>query len=282
MTADISRTVLSRNAILLTDKVALVTGGAAGIGRGIAIGLAEFGADVAVVDIDAEAAEHVCRLVRDKGRRAAAIVADVMDRDAIRAAVDGAVAEFGGLDILVNNAGGTRPIKLVEMTDRQADKQIDLNLKSLISATQAAAKAMIAGGQGGAIINIASIEGLRAAPGYAVYAACKAGMTNFTRTVALELGEHGIRVNCIAPDLVPTELMARFAPQIISEEGRAAQAAYIPLGRAGNFDDCAGVAVFLASAMSGYVTGVTISTDGGAWASSGWTRDGAGGWKLFG
>jgi NAD(P)-dependent dehydrogenase (short-subunit alcohol dehydrogenase family) len=282
MTADISRTVLSRDAILLTDKVAIVTGGGAGIGRGIAVGLAEFGADVAVLDIDAEAAERVCGLVRARGRKALPIVADVLDRDAIRAAVDRTVAELGRLDVLVNNAGGTRPIKLVEMTDRQADKQIDLNLKSLVAATQAAAKAMIAGGAGGSIINIASIEGLRAAPGYSVYAACKAGMTNFTRTIALELGEHGIRVNCIAPDLVPTELMARFAPDIVSDEGRAAQAAYIPLGRAGNFDDCAGVAVFLASAMSGYVTGVTISTDGGTWASSGWSRNGAGGWKLFG
>ena len=282
MSADISRTVLSRDAILLTDKVAIVTGGGAGIGRGIAVGLAEFGADVAIVDIDAEAAERVAALVRDKGRRALAIVADVMDRDAVRAAVDQIAAELGRLDILVNNAGDTRPIKLVEMTDRQADKQIDLNLKSLVAATQAAAKAMIAGGRGGSIINIASIEGLRAAPGYSVYAACKAGMINFTRTIALELGEHGIRINAIAPDLVPTELMARFAPGIVSEEGRAAQAAYIPLGRAGNFDDCAGVAVFLASDMAGYVTGVTISTDGGTWASSGWSRNGAGGWKLFG
>jgi NAD(P)-dependent dehydrogenase (short-subunit alcohol dehydrogenase family) len=282
MTADISRAVLSRDAILLTGKVAVVTGGGAGIGRGIAVGLAEFGADVAVVDIDGEAAERVCALVRDKGRRALAIVADVMDRDAIRAAVERTVAELGRLDILVNNAGGTRPIKLVEMTDRQADKQIDLNLKNLVATTQAAAKAMIAGGAGGSIINIASIEGLRAAPGYSVYAACKAGMLNFTRTVALELAEHGIRVNAIAPDLVPTELMARFAPGILSDEGRAAQAAYIPLGRAGNFDDCAGVAVFLASAMAAYVTGVTISTDGGTWASSGWTRNDAGGWKLFG
>lgn len=282
MTVDISRTVLSRDAILLTDKVAVVTGGGAGIGRGIAAGLAEFGADVVVIDIDPEAAERVCALVREKGRRALAIVADVMDRDAVRAAIERTVAEFGRLDILVNNAGGTRPIKLVEMTDRQADKQIDLNLKSLVAATQAAARAMIAGGRGGAIVNVASIEGLRAAPGYSVYAACKAGMINFTRTIALELGEHAIRVNCIAPDLVPTELMARFAPGIVSDEGRAAQAAYIPLGRAGNFDDCAGVAVFLASDMAGYVTGVTISADGGTWASSGWTRNGAGGWKLFG
>jgi NAD(P)-dependent dehydrogenase (short-subunit alcohol dehydrogenase family) len=141
---------------------------------------------------------------------------------------------------------------------------------------------MIARGAGGSIINIASIEGLRAAPGYAVYAACKAGMLNFTRTIALELAEHRIRVNAIAPDLVPTEGMVRFAPGLLSPEARATQARYIPLGRAGNFDDCAGAAVFLASAMAGYITGVTISVDGGTWASSGWSRDGAGGWRLFG
>ena len=140
---------------------------------------------------------------------------------------------------------------------------------------------MIAGGQGGTVINVASIEGLRAAPFYSVYAACKAGMINFTRTVALELAEHGIRVNAIAPDLVPTAHMAKFAPALLSEEGKAAQARYIPVARAGNLDDCAGAAVFLASAMAGYVTGVTISVDGGTWASSGWTRNDVGGWKLF-
>lgn len=281
MTDAITRTLLTRDAVLLTDRVALVTGGGAGIGRGIAVALAEFGADVAILDIDAEAAERVAALVRDKGRRALSLTADVSDRDALRAAIAHAAAEFGRLDILVNNAGGTRPIPITAITDRQADRQIGLNLKSLIAATQAAAQAMIAGGAGGAIINVASIEGLRAAPSYAVYAACKAGMLNFTRTAALELAEHGIRVNAIAPDLVPTEGMARFAPGILGAESRAQQARYIPLGRAGDFDDCAGVAVFLASGLAAYVTGTTINVDGGTWASSGWTRDEAGGWRLF-
>lgn len=281
---DIARTILSRDAVLLTDQVAIVTGGAAGIGRGIAIGLAEFGADVAIVDIDEAAAETVAGLIRAKGRRAITINANVVDRDAIRAAVDRTVSELGRLDILVNNAGGTRPIKLLDMTDAQADKQIAINLENLVAFTQAAAKAMVGGGRGGSIINVASIEGMRAAPGYSVYAACKAGMLNFTRTIALELGEHGIRVNAIAPDLVPTELMAKFAPSIVSDEGKVAQARYIPLGRAGNFDDCAGVAVFLASKLAQYVTGITINTDGGTWASSGWTRAETAptGWKLFG
>ena len=280
MAEDITRTLLGRDAVLLTEKAAIVTGGGAGIGRGIAVGLAEFGADVAILDINAEAAELVAGLVRDKGRRAIAIAADVMDRDAVRAAVDRTVAEFGRLDILVNNAGGTRPIKLVDITDRQVDRQIAINLQNLFATTQAAAKAMIAGGRGGSIINVASIEGMRAAPHYSVYAACKAGMINFTRTIALELGEHGIRINGIAPDLVPTEAMAKFAPQIVGEQAKEGHRSYIPLGRAGNFDDCAGVAVFLASALSAYVTGVTINVDGGTWASSGWTRDDADGWRL--
>lgn len=279
---DLNRTTLSRSAILLTGKVAVVTGGGAGIGRGIAIAMAEFGADVAIIDIDGAAAEEIATLIRGKGQRAHVIVVDVTDRDAVRAAIASTVETLGRLDILVNNVGGTRPIKLIDITDRQADRQIDLNLKSLVAATQAAARAMIDGGEGGSVINIASIEALRAAPPYSVYAACKAGMVNFTRTVALELAEHGIRVNAIAPDLVPTAHMATFAPGLVSDESKAAQARYIPLGRAGNLDDCAGTAVFLASAMADYITGVTISVDGGTWASSGWTRDDDGGWKLFG
>ncbi len=279
---DVSRTSLGREAILLTGKVALVTGGAAGIGRGIALGLAEFGADVIILDIDAAAAETVASLVRDKGQRAHVAVANVLDRAALRYAIEDSAAALGRLDILVNNVGGTRPIKLVDMTDKQMDKQVDLNLKSVTVGTQTGAKIMIAQGEGGSIINVTSVEGLRAAPAYAVYASCKAGIVSFTRSMALELGEHGIRVNAIAPDLVLTETMARYIPSLFTEKGRAAQTRYIPLGRPGNFDDCAGAAVFLASAMSGYVTGTTMNVDGGTWASSGWLRSGADNWTVFG
>jgi NAD(P)-dependent dehydrogenase (short-subunit alcohol dehydrogenase family) len=281
MSEDVTRMALSRDDILLTGKVAFITGGGAGIGRGIALGFAEFGADVAILDVNAETAETVAALVREKGRKALAITADVTDRAAVRAAVDRIVNELGRLDILVNNAGGTRPLPLLDMADRQLDKRIALNLTSLFVTTQAAAKAMVAGGQGGAIINITSIEGLRAAPNHAVYAACKAGMVNFTRTAALELGEYGIRVNCIAPDLIVTEAMARNSPESLTPEFRKVHSRYFPLGRSGNFDDAAGVAVFLASPMSGYVTGVTISVDGGTFASSGWTRGPDQKWRLF-
>jgi NAD(P)-dependent dehydrogenase (short-subunit alcohol dehydrogenase family) len=281
MSDDVTLTKLNQDAILLTGKIALITGGGAGIGRGIAVAFAEFGADVALLDINTETAEQVAALVREKGRRAIVITADVTDREAVRAAIDRIVVEFGTLDILVNNAGGTRPLSLLDMTDKQADRRIDLNLTSLFTTSQAAAKAMIAGGRGGAIINIASIEGLRGAPMHSIYAACKAGMVNLTRTAALELAEHGIRVNCIAPDVVMTEAMARFNPDALTPAFKKQHASYFPLGRTGNFDDCAGVAVFLASAMSAYVTGVTINVDGGTWASSGWTRDKNGKWRLF-
>lgn len=278
---DINQTLLSRDDVLLTGQTAIVTGGGAGIGRGIALGLAEYGADIVVIDIDVAAAEQVAELVRQKGRRVLVVAADVMNRDAVRAAVDRTVAEFGRLDILVNNAGGTKHVNMVDMHDKQVDKQILLNLQNLVATTQAGAKAMIAGGNGGSIINIASIEGLRAAPGYSVYAACKAGMFNFSRTIALELSQHRIRVNCIAPDLVVTESMLRFAPESMNDAAVVARERYIPLGRGGNLDDCAGVAVFLASKLSTYVTGVSISVDGGTWASGGWTRADEGRWQLI-
>jgi NAD(P)-dependent dehydrogenase (short-subunit alcohol dehydrogenase family) len=281
MIEDLTRTELRRDAILLTDKVALVTGAGTGIGQGIAMGFAEFGAHVAIVDKCGEAAEQSARRLRETGRRALAIEADVADRKAARAAVAATVAEFGRIDILVNNVGGARPTKLLDMTDKQIDRHVDVNLKSVVVLTQAAAKAMIAAGTGGAVINIASIEGLRAAPTWSVYAACKAGMLNFTRTSAVELAEHGVRVNAIAPDFVRTEHMARRSPTVLSPELWEGQARYIPLGRPGDYDDCAGAAVFLASPMANYVTGAVLNVDGGTWASSGWTRDDNGGWRLF-
>ena len=277
----IGQTSLSPDAILLTGKRAIVTGGGGGIGEGIAMALAAFGAEVAIIDINAQAASRVVDAIRAKGGNALAIISDVIDRDAARAALADAVAQLGGLDILVNNAGGTRFLKLVEMTDRQIDRQLDFNLKSLIALTQSAARVMIEQGQGGAIINIASIEGFRAAPFVSVYAACKAGMLNFTRSAALELAEHRIRVNAIAPDLVPTPAMMAMSPTLSTSEGAEAVERYIPLGRPGSFDDCAGAAVFLASSMASYITGTTLNVDGGTWASSGWTRNGEGGWRLF-
>lgn len=267
--------------IRLDSQCALVTGGANGIGKGIALGMAAFGADVAIVDVDAVAGQQVADDIVQTGRRSLFVQADVMDRDALRNAIDTAAQTFGRLDILVNNAGGGRPVAFMRQSERSRDRHIEFNLGSLMIATHHAAQHMIAFGNGGSIVNVSSIEGLRAAPGYAVYAACKAAMLNFTRTAAVELAEHGIRVNAIAPDIIVTDGFVNQAPGAMEPPQIAARGRYIPMQRDGTPDDCAGPAIFLASRMSTYVTGTTLSIDGGTWASSGWVRTPDNDWRLF-
>ena len=272
----------------LDGQVAFVTGGGGGIGRAIALRLAEAGADVSIFEIFPERAEEAAARVREQGRQALPIVGDVMDSDALRAAVDAAAAEFGRLDILVNNAGGVSARPFLEQSERSMRKHIDINLMSMLIATQAAAKHMVDGGRGGAIINVASIEASRAAPNFAVYAACKAGMLSFTKSMAVELSGHGIRVNCIAPDhtITPGNQGNRAGPvdpatwKRRSDDDIDAMNRLIPLGREGVDTECGDAAVFLASAMSTYVTGIFLPVDGGTWASSGWVRGRDRRWTL--
>ncbi|WP_282947289.1 MULTISPECIES: glucose 1-dehydrogenase [unclassified Sphingopyxis] len=272
----------------LDGQAAFVTGGGGGIGRAIALRLAEAGADVAIFDIFPERAEEAAERVREQGRQALPIAGDVMDSDALRAAVDAAAAEFGRLDILVNNAGGVSARPFLEQSERSMRKHIDINLMSMLIATQAAAKHMVDGGRGGAIVNVASIEASRAAPNFAVYAACKAGMLNFTKSMAVELSGHGIRVNCIAPDhtITPGNQGNRAGPvdpatwKQRSDDDIDAMNRLIPLGREGVDTECGDAAVFLASAMSTYVTGILLPVDGGTWASSGWVRGRDRRWTL--
>jgi len=273
----------------LTDRVAVVTGGGAGIGRGIAVQLARCGVDVVVADIDVERAEQTAQLVERQGRRGIAVATDVMDADQVRSCISEADSTFGRLDIMVNNAGGVNGRPFLEQSERSWRRHIDLNLVSMLVATATAAPIMIRGGRGGSIVNVASIEATRAAPNYAVYAACKAGMISFTRTMAVELGEHRIRVNVIAPDLtqtpgsmglpqgpVPDPLPSR------SQETLAKLNRYIPLKREGTMEECGHLAAFLCSDLAGYITGALVPIDGGTSASSGWTRDRSGGWSVFG
>lgn len=273
---------------LLTGQVAIVTGGGGGIGRAIALAYAAAGADVAIADIIPERCEEVAARVREHGRRALAAPTDVMDTAQIRALIDKTSEQFGRIDVLVNNAGGVGKRPFLEQSERSWRRVIDLNLISVLAATSAAAPVMIAGARGGAIVNVTSIEASRAAPNFAVYAACKAGINNLTRTLALEFAEHGIRVNAIAPDYTMTpgvqgnhtgpvdpHTWTKPTPQQLDATARR-----IPLGRAGIDTECANAAVFLSSAMSAYVTGVTIPVDGGTWASSGWVRNRAGKWVL--
>ena len=268
--------VAAERGVDLSGLVALVTGGAAGIGEGCVRELARCGAAVVIADIDSETALATAESVEREGHKCVAADCDVMDAEQIRGAVERAVGEFGRLDILVNNAGGTRSRAFLDQSEKSWRRHIELNLASVLAATSAAATLMVDKGRGGSIVNVVSIEATRAAPGYAVYAACKAAVASFTRTMAVELAEHGIRVNAIAPDVIRTPGLG--AADAVSVRRAAG---YIPLGREGSIEDCGSVVAFLCSSLASYVTGATIPVDGGTWASSGWIRGPAGGWTLF-
>ena len=276
--------------IFLTDQVAVITGGGGGIGRAIALACASVGAHVVIGDIVPERCEETAARVREMGRQALAAPTDVSDTNQVRTLVESAASHFGRVDILVNNAGGVSRKPFLEQSERSWRRLIDLNLVSMLAATAAAAPVMIRGQRGGSIINVSSIEASRAAPNFAVYAACKAGMLNFTRTMALELAEHGVRVNAIAPDYTvtpglrgnhtgPVNPASWIQPTAKQDDATARR---IPLGRAGIDTECGNVAVFLSSPMSSYITGTVIPVDGGTWASSGWVRDKGGKWSLMG
>lgn len=250
--------------ILLTGRVAVVTGGGAGIGRGVAAGLAAFGASVAIWERDpqtcAEAAESLGAL---------GIVTDVRDSGQVDAALQQTTAELGPATILVNNAGGVFFSPLLETSENGWDALYKANLRHVLLCTQRIARQLVSEGRCGSIISLTSIEGVRAAPGYAAYAAAKAGIINYTKTAALELATHGIRVNAIAPDITLTEGLARLG----GEDAVTGLGNVVPLGRPGHVDEIASAAVFLASDMSAYLTGQTLHIDGGTHAAGGWYHD---------
>ena len=234
--------------ILLTNKVAIITGGGDGIGKGIAHTFARFGADVVIADKIAERGDAVAKEVAAIGRKGIAITTDIRDYDQVTSLVSKTVSELGGVDILVNNAGGSRYVQFKEMGGPPAwKKHIDLNFNGLFGPTEQAVQAMIQGGRKGSIVNISSIEGLRAAPNVGVYAACKAGMLNFTRTLALELADHDIRVNAIAPGAIDSNSLDRRGAGPTQKVTQA---------------DIASLAVYLVSDLAKAVTGSVIEMYG--------------------
>lgn len=256
---------LRPEACRLDGTVAVVTGGGAGIGRGIAAGFAAFGASVAVWERDPESARATAEEIDGFE-----FVVDVRDGAAVDGALAATLDRFGVVDVLVNNAGGTFRSPLLETSDNGFDALYQANLGQVMRCTRRVAAVMVEQGRGGSIISVTSIEGLRAAPGYASYAAAKAGVVNFTKTAAVELAPHGIRVNALAPDICMTEGLET----MLGDAGGERIGEVVPLGRAGHVDDLAGAAVFLASDLGAYVTGQTIHVDGGTHAAGGWYRRG--------
>jgi 3-oxoacyl-[acyl-carrier protein] reductase len=252
---------LTPESVLLTDRVAVVTGGGAGIGRGVARALAAFGATVVIWEHHAETCESAAAEIGALG-----ITVDVRDSDQVDAALARTRADAGEVHILVNNAGGVFAAPFLETSEKGWEALFRANIKHVMLCTQRVARTMVDAGTAGSIMSVTSIEGVRAAPGYAAYAAAKAGVINFTKTVALELAPHGIRVNALAPDITFTEGLAAVAPP-----GSEERFGYVvPMGRVGHVDEMGGAAVFLASDLSSYVTGQTIHVDGGTHAAGGW------------
>ena len=257
----------------LAGKAAIVTGGAQGIGRAIALRLAQEGASVVIADLKQAAAQTVADEIVAANGQAAAVAVDVRDQQQVQAMVDTAVNQFGGLDILVNNAGAGKIIPFLDTTEQDWDFMFDVNCKGLLWCSQAAARVMIAQGRGGKIINLASQAGRRGEALVLAYCASKACVISMTQSMALALAEHKINVNAIAPGIVDTPFWAevdrQFARLMNLPEGEPKRraTATIPLGRIEQPEDVAGVAAFLASSDADYITQQCINVDGGNWPS---------------
>ncbi len=244
----------------LTGKVAIVTGGAMGIGQGIAYRLAEAGAAVMITDVNLEAAEATVKQIRSKGGKAEAMKADASSVADAKRAVQETVRAFGRLDILVNNAGIYPFAPALEVTEALWDRVVDINLKGLFFYTQAAAQEIINEGHAGKIINLASIDALHPTGNLVHYDASKGGVVMVTKALALEFGPRNICINAIAPGGIQTP--GSSSPSATDEMVQAFTAG-IPLRRMGVPDDIAKVALFLASGASDYMTGSVVVVDGG-------------------
>ncbi|MFC1765523.1 2-dehydro-3-deoxy-D-gluconate 5-dehydrogenase KduD [Planctomycetota bacterium] len=242
----------------LDNKVAIVTGSAQGLGQGMALGLAEAGADIALVDIlDMSASK---KKIEALGRRCVAIHADLSDKACVPTIVDTTVKELGGIDILFNNAGIIRRNPITDFTEKDWDDVMNINIRTLFFLSQAVGKVMIEQGRGGKIVNTASMLSFQGGILVPSYTASKSAVMGLTRLLANELGAHNINVNAIAPGYMATE-----NTKALREDPARNKAILdrIPAGRWGTPNDLQGVAVFLASAAAEYLQGYTIAVDGG-------------------
>jgi 3-oxoacyl-[acyl-carrier protein] reductase len=263
----------------LEGCVAVVGGGGGGLGRAAALDLASVGVDLALCDIDPEGLSATASEARSLGAETLEMHLDVRDPEALGRFYEAVERHHRTLDVLVNVVGGTFRAPFTEVNAKGQETLVRTNFSWVADSISRAITGMRKSGRGGSIITITSIEAHRAAPGFAVYAAMKAAVTHLTRSLAVELGPSGIRVNCIAPDFVPTAGMARVASEARSAGQSTPRdqdaidpgdALTIPLGRKGDPKDIGNCVLFLASDLSSYITGTTLHPDGGALAASGW------------
>lgn len=241
----------------LANQIAVVTGAGRGIGRAIALKFATEGADVVCVSRTAENSEKVAEEVRAAGRKAWAVALDVADPVAVEAAAEKILTDTGRVDILVNNAGVTRDTLLMRMTEEQWDTVLNTNLRGAFSMTKGLVRAFIKQ-RSGRVINVASVIGLMGNAGQANYAASKAGLIGFTKSIARELASRTITVNAIAPGFIETDMTSG-----LSDELKNGLLTQIPMKSFGQADDIANAALFLASPAARYITGQVLTVDGG-------------------
>jgi NAD(P)-dependent dehydrogenase (short-subunit alcohol dehydrogenase family) len=259
----------------LSGKVAVITGGAGGLGRACTLALGRAGMSVAVCDRDPDAVSTVEKMLGDLGVAGHLATFDVRDSEALSRFFGEVDERFGRINVLVNIPGGGFRKPVVDMTPNGTSAVVRQNFLYVLEACQHAARRMIDQGTGGSIVNMTTIEAHRAMPDMGVYGAMKAAVSHLTMTLAVELGPHGIRVNAVAPDLFPNESTAAAGFSTADLDSPTTHREYqiaVPLGRKGEDADLAGPVVFLASDLSSYVTGTTIHIDGGTLATGGWIR----------
>lgn len=266
-------------------RTAVIVGGGGGLGRAIALDLGRAGMNLVLCDRNTELLHRTAHELVEDGVEVVTVEGDARTTSVLEHTFSRADESFGRVDVSVNVVGGTFRSLFADTSARGWDTIIRTNFSWILDSTQLAIRRMRDAG-GGSIINVTSIEGHRAAPGYAVYAAMKAAVESLTRSLAVELGQYGIRVNTIAPDMIPTEgalaLSPPDAPQSgmrDDELGRQAVRTSVPIGRLGTYEDVGGCALFLASRLSSYITGTSLHADGGTLASSGWFDWPESGWS---